>query len=248
MNILGLADLHGRIPKLPANIRGSHIDLLAFCGDCVPNFDANWNLKSHPRQCDVAKEAPAQQAWVEDRLLPWVAKEFSDVTNILYLAGNHCFFDPEKIKGIIGLKTGSRTLTINGTKIGLLAGSMPLIGEWSDEVDDFEMNSRILNIEPNIEILFSHVPPLGIMDRSWSGQLIGCKSLRDACLGITSFGEVIEKPWFTKLQHHFYGHCHETRGSEVHEVDDRKIMFHNVAETYSTLEHQHQSRVAFHSK
>ena len=256
-SILAMADLHGRIPKLPKIILASRIDILALCGDIPPTNPVNWDF-SNPsfRKVDVAKEAVAQREWWDSRLMPWL-KNFKEVKQILYVKGNHCFLDAEAIPGITALNTGSRVIEVDGLKIGMLAGSMPLIGEWSDEVDEFEMNQRILNMNRDVDILFSHVPPLGVMDQAYNGDYIGCKSLREAIFGVGSAFEpevFIRSPYFEKLQHHFYGHCHEGRGVEKHDVRGRQITFVNCAETYCSLETSgkdllhHPGRIAFHNK
>jgi Icc-related predicted phosphoesterase len=97
-------------------------------------------------------------------------------------------------------------VTVEGVKIGLLAGSMPYKGEWADEVDEEEMKVRLMALEPDCEILVSHVPPHGIMDRAYSGDRIGCQALAGSCFGYV--------PKFTSLKHHFFGHVHEQSGDE----------------------------------
>jgi Icc-related predicted phosphoesterase len=249
MNIIALSDLHGRLPKMPSGILASPFDALILSGDITPNNIANWDMSRwNDRRCDISKEAPYQREWFETKLLPW-AKTFKKVENIIFIAGNHDFLNPEKIPGIIGLKTGAKTITLAGTKIGLLCGSMPLKGEWNDEINEYDMNERVLTLDRDIEILVSHVPPMGVMDRAYNGQLIGSNSLRDSIFGLGSAFDPSNKPkpYFTNLKHHFYGHCHEARGREVHEIDGRQVIFDNVAETYSTLIHNKVTRLAFKS-
>ena len=250
MNILALADLHGRLPKLPKVIFDTEIDLLLLCGDILPNEIANWDM-SNPfhRVVNRSLEGPVQLKWFNEKFLPWT-KKFKAVKKIVFVYGNHEFLD-KPIEGIECQTTGSRVIEVDGLKIGLLAGSMTYTGEWNDEVDEYEMQQRILNMDPDIDILVSHVPPLGIMDKSFHGEeRIGCNSLRDALLGITSFGEVIEPPYFRKVKYHLFGHCHERRGMDK----IGEVTFLNVAETYCCLEtsgndlQHHPSRVSFHSK
>ena len=256
MNILAMSDLHGRIPKLPKSLLASRIDLLVLAGDIMPNDVANWDMSRwNDRRCDVAKEGAAQRLWWDTKFMPWV-KNFKEVKKIVFVKGNHDFLDAEAIPDIIALNTGSKVIEIDDLKIGLLAGSMPLKGEWSDEVDEYEMTQRILNIDRDIDILISHVPPLGVMDRAYGGDLIGCKALREAIFGIGSAFEeqLIISPRFEKLRYAIYGHCHETRGNESQKIDGHDVTFLNVAETYCTIEtsgndlQHHSGRVSFHSK
>jgi len=237
MNILAMADTHGRLPKLPPSILATRIDLMILAGDITPTNTRNWDMSNRFRLVDVVKESASQKIWMNEKFMPWT-KNFKGVENIVFVNGNHDFFDSTEIEGIHALKTGSRVITINGIKIGLLAGSMPFTGEWSDEVDEYEMKQRISAIDKDIQLLVSHVPPFGIRDQAYSGDYIGCKSLREAILGHSSAFEpeqILVSPHFEKLTHHFYGHCHETRGTEIQEVDGRKVVFHNLAETYEAF-------------
>lgn len=238
MNIFATSDNHGRLPKLPAYVLATRIDLMILAGDITPNDVKNWDMSRwNDRRCNVPKESASQKAWMNDTLIPWT-KKFKGVENIVFVNGNHDFFDSTEIEGIIALKTGSKVITVNGMKIGLLAGSMNYKGEWHDESDEYEMKQRINALDRDIKMLISHVPPFGIRDQAYGGDRIGCKGLREAILGHSSAFEpeqMLVSPHFENLRHHFYGHVHEQRGSETQEVDGRQVTFHNLSETWEAF-------------
>ena len=239
-NILVLADTHGRIPRIPKAILSSPVDIIGFAGDLAPNFDKNWSLRGDEdwrRVCNVEAEAVDQNQWMKEKLLPWAHKNFPQAKKVI-LQGNHDWFDISDVQGIEYLRTGSKVVTVEGLKIGLLGGVMPISGEWFDEISDFEMNQRILAMDKDIDILISHCCPLGVRDKlAYNHQRVGSKSLRDAIFGVGSaFDDSVSvPPHFNKLSHHFMGHIHEMYGSEEHIIDGRKVGFHNAAEHYSYI-------------
>jgi len=239
MNILAMSDLHGRIPKLPPYILSSRIDAMILGGDITPNFSANWDTSRwKDRRVNVVGEAADQKTWFIEKFMPWT-KKFKELNHILFVAGNHDWVDAHDVEGVEFLKTGSKTVTIDEIKIGMLAGSMRYSGEWHDEVDEYEMNERIKVLDQDIDILISHVPPMGVRDLTNSGHRIGCVKLREAIFGISSAfdsDQQIVSPFFSNLQHHFFGHVHERNGSESQDIDGRTVNFHNAAETYKILE------------
>jgi Icc-related predicted phosphoesterase len=242
MNILVTSDWHGRRPNLPTKVLTSAVDLLVLCGDTAPNYMANWNMKNPMfREVDSQAEALSQLRWRQDRFEPWLEHFSPKVKTIIEISGNHDFYDPSQITGIHGLKQGSKTITVEGMKIGLCTGMMPLRGEWHDEVTEATMEERIKAIDPDIDFLVTHCPPLGIMDQAFNWDYIGCKALTNAI-----FGQAIGMPpYFTKLKTHCYGHCHEQRGTQTHMIEGREVSFYNAAETYFCLEDHPQRPFVF---
>ena len=240
--ILAMSDIHGRIPKLPKLTSTSEVDLFIDCGDTAGHFNANWNYDNHYRRVvNVEAEAKDQLAWLKDTYKPWIEKTIKP-KHIIRLNGNHDFANAEA-EFEYYLYQGSKTITIEGIKIGLMTGMGQLAGEWHDEIPEEEFQRRIEGIDRDIQYLVTHMPPYGILDKCYGGDRIGSRALTQAI-----FGRLGETPYFTHLTHHWYGHAHEARGKEEHDIDGRKITFMNVAETYSTLDTHRGNRVAFHSK
>jgi Icc-related predicted phosphoesterase len=240
MNILAMGDLHGRIPKLPKAVTESPVDVLLLCGDICGHFNKNWTFNDYfHRMVNVPAEGADQRDWLINAFKPWIDKTIAP-KHTVFLNGNHDF---GQFDGIFEhyLFTGSKTIEIEGVKFGLMTGMGQLAGEWHDEIPEEEFQHRIDGIDPDIQILVTHMPPNGILDKAYSGDRIGSRALTKAIFG-SAMGN--RHPYFTRLTHHFFGHAHEARGSETHEIileDDeiftpRSIVFKNVAETYAALE------------
>jgi Icc-related predicted phosphoesterase len=230
LNILALADIHGRIPKLPKSITDSDVDVLMLCGDICGHFNKNWDFNDYfQRMVNVPAESADQRGWIVDTLKPWIDKTLKP-KHTIFVNGNHDFGD---FHGIFEhyLFKGSKNIEVEGVKIGVLAGSGMLSNEWSDEIDNEEFKHRIAGLDKDIQIIVSHMPPYGIMDRAHNGDRIGSPALVNAI-----FGRMGSDPYFTKLERSFFGHCHEARNDETHEIEGRQVHFHNVAERYVAVE------------
>lgn len=245
MNILAMSDLHGRIPKIPKAIASSEIDLFIDCGDTCGHFNKNWDYNDYfQRMVNVPAESADQLKWLQETYKPWITKAINP-KHIIRLNGNHDFGDCPDGLFEHYLFQGSKTITVEGIKIGLMTGMGNLAGEWHDEIGEEEVERRIYGIDKDIQILVTHCPPYGILDKAYSGDRIGFRALTKAIFG-SAIGE--QPPYFTHLTHHFFGHAHEARGQQEEFVDERKITFMNVAETYATLETHRGNRLSFHSK
>lgn len=236
MNIVAVSDFHGTLKKIPKYIQASEVDLLIMAGDMEPTYVENMDLASDYfhmggfRKINAVNEARDQTKWTVNILQPWVKRIAPRHT--ISVNGNHTFMNSEDVFDL-ACALNSKTIEVDGIKIGLLAGSMNFSGEWSDEVAEDEMERRILELDPNIEILVSHVPPHGILDKTDGGHRIGCRNLTKAIFG-SSFDE--NGPHFKKLKLHFFGHCHEAHGTEEQEVNGRVIKFHNCSNRIMDVE------------
>lgn len=243
IRICHISDTHGKdIKPLP------DCDLLIHSGDAADNDVANftpgyWEDKKFIptswqrgawdfRLIDKRAEAVQQKAWWERQLKNLEAKGYGQEKLILTV-GNHDFFDPTSlIKNSCWWEP--KTITVQGIKIGLLPGinGTGLVGEWNDEITEYELNERILKLDRDIEILVAHTPAYGIIDSSYGGQHIGSRSLTDNIFG-HSFKTSV--PHFLKLKLVLHGHAHESRGTDTHEFEiegyeKRVIKFSNAAQ------------------
>ena len=155
-----------------------------------------------------------------------IKKKGLALDRIVFTPGNHDFFNPTSIFPN-SIQTGSKTIIVGGIKIGLLCGVLPLAGEWNDEIDEYEIKQRILALDPDIQILVSHVAPYGIRDSAYGGEHTGSQELYRAIFGTSMFSE--EKLFFTNLTLHCFGHSHEGFGGETHEIEGRRVRFSNAA-------------------
>ena len=240
MNILVMSDLHGRIPRLAKAITESTVDVLILCGDICGHFNKNWNFTSfYKREVNAIAEGLDQKDWLVNTFKPWIDRHIAP-KHIIFINGNHDFGD---FSGVFEhyLFIGSKTIEIDGVKIGLMTGMGQLAGEWHDEIPEEQFQHRIDCIDKDVQLLVTHMPPYGILDKAYNDDRIGSRALTKAIFG-SSMGA--QHPYFTKLTHHFFGHAHEARGTEEHEIvpegdeifEPRKVIFYNVAETYKVLE------------
>jgi Icc-related predicted phosphoesterase len=239
-NSLAFSDLHGRLPKIPKKYRNADTPIF-ICGDTpdnnvdnflpcikaagkiIPSTWADWNF----RQIHKGKEAEFQNQWLDEKLIPHLKQNNINLDNVIILAGNHCFCDYEsRFKN--ALNQGAKTIQFRGLKIGLLTGCPPLVYEWHDEIEEEEFAKRILTLDPAIDILITHSPGYGMADRAYGQNHIGSQEITKAIFGRFSG----EKPYFTNLKFHIFGHAHGYPNVGVHkqDVDGRLIRFVNCAE------------------
>jgi Icc-related predicted phosphoesterase len=136
--------------------------------------------------------------------LTWFAKQ--NYTYKIFIAGNHDFFfeqeSPEKVaamipEGVIYLNDSG--VTIEGIQFW---GSpvQPRFFDWAFNRDrGADINRHWQLIPPDVDVLLTHGPPHGILDRTTDGQEVGCEML------LKRVGEV-------KPQLAVFGHIHEGYG------------------------------------
>lgn len=171
MKIALVSDIHGTLPMFDY----SAVDGIIIAGDILPNF-----------------EVTHQQEWYDYAFLPWL----NNFPQSVFIAGNHCFAFEE-----FGCDHPSYLQDSAATLCGLRVWGTPwtknLPGRAFQKTEK-EMES-VLTAVDNCDILVTHSPPLGILDRANDGELCGYQA-------ITNLIDRI-KP---KLSVH--GHIHEAQG------------------------------------
>ena len=124
----------------------------------------------------------------------------------VFIAGNHdFFFENETTKSIARFLNGNTfylfnsTIEIEGLKIW---GSpfTPTFFNWAFNLDRGKDIQQIWNEIPNdTDILVTHGPPLGILDRTTDQLNVGCENL-------------LKKVKKIKTKYHLFGHIHEGYG------------------------------------
>ena len=71
-------------------------------------------------------------------------------------------------------------------------------------VCDEERRASWAKMPPNLDLLVTHSPPKGVLDRIFAGMTVGCMLLRERLAELSQSGEA---PRF-----HVFGHIHESRG------------------------------------
>ena len=138
--------------------------------------------------------------------LSWFKK--LDYKYKIFIAGNHDFFFElarrEDIKAQIPdnvIYLNDNGVEVEGLKIW---GSpiQPWFNNWAfNRKRGTEIKEYWNKIPKNLDILITHGPPKGILDKTISGELAGCEDLLDTILEVTP-------------KVHVYGHIHEAYGEE----------------------------------
>ena len=88
---------------------------------------------------------------------------------------------------------------------------------YSSEKDSEILKTYLDKIPENIDILISHGPPKGILDKIVDGSNVGCELLREYVLNKI------------KPKYHLFGHIHESNGRTQIKIGDKEINFINAA-------------------
>lgn len=199
MQIDCISDLHGHYPKTPGG------DILILCGDYTAsdkmtqwaeffswfknqdykkkiliagNHD-NFFMSGWPKNQKEASELASVQEWLEK-----VDDEF-EAPDFEYLCDSGC-----------EVVTNGNRLKIWGTPWTLkFPGINPRCCAFTLNSEE-EMKEKLDLIPDDIDILISHSPPYGILDKNTQGKHCGSKALL----------ETIHR---VKPKYHFFGHIHE---------------------------------------
>lgn len=151
-----------------------------------------------------------------ESFLGWFSKISAEK---VFIAGNHDFLFQDyadlaedavgKYEGIAYLKDSS--FIIDGVKF---YGSpwQPWFHDWAFNLDRGESIKKMWDKIPKCDVLLTHGPPMGILDRVWLGENVGCEEL------LAAVGRVRPKI-------HAFGHIHENTGV----VEEAGIRFVNSA-------------------
>ncbi len=238
-SVLMISDTHGNLPNYKNLAKDGFVDFICFAGDIENNYIRNFTpgIKSGPvfeptfwggywnfRKIDKEKEAKEQKRWVKNVLLPWIEK--IPHGKVLYVNGNHTFADLSEYFEYYA-KNETRNYEIEGIKFSLIPGVSHLIGEWEDEIVDYQFKERILKADKEADVILTHTCPYGILDDPNDGLHIGFQSFTEAVLG-GSFGSF--PPYFNKANTIIFGHNHGRSGEQYEtEIEGRKITFYNTA-------------------
>ncbi|MCU0354574.1 MAG: metallophosphatase domain-containing protein [Cytophagales bacterium] len=120
------------------------------------------------------------------------------------VAGNHDFLFERQPDVAEALITNAIYLKDNGIEIeGLKIWGSPITPWFYDWAFNRRRGADIRRywdkIPPDTDILVTHGPPQGILDRTERGDLVGCQDL-------------LEAVWRVKPKLHLFGHIHEAYG------------------------------------
>lgn len=184
MQITFISDTHGKHEELTKDLSGGPI--LIHCGD-VSNRGASWEIRD---------------------FLEWFTK--LPYTHKIFIAGNHDFhFEKPITKNEVLIPNNIHYLQdnhviIEGIKI---YGTpwQPWFFDWAFNLprNGKEIKEKCDQIPLDTDILITHAPPKGILDRVIRGyEHVGCEILRNRILDV-------------KPKINCFGHIHESYGLEI---------------------------------
>lgn len=213
MKILHTSDLHGQYEGLLRLLSGEVFDLWVDTGDFFPNRTRG----------DREIEVPYQAKWFEWKRLGSRLVEALEDVPLVCVSGNHDYVD---LAGLIREAEGVAYNVSDGPAVvgGLSFSGFREIpwmgGEWNGEAHDFTpLVKKTLEEDP--DVLVTHSPPGGILDKSTDGHPCGVNALTSQ-LTYTQH----------KVRAHLFGHIHEQGGLMV---EDLEIKFSNAATGFNVL-------------
>lgn len=191
MKIVHISDHHGMNRALPWG------DLYLVTGDMLPNSDHYF--------LDPDKEVEFQEQWIKDN--PYTPHLENQEAPVIVLRGNHDFVDlkplfPDMNVTELGEPEEFIHITHLNLKIGGFRGVRWINGAWMDEHSEEGLNEICKRLAPKLDIVLTHAPPKGILDRCYGGDHPGCEALVE---------------YITMYQPRLVccGHIHEARGVET---------------------------------
>lgn len=157
----------------------------------------------------------------------WFARNESVFLNalkgapVVVVSGNHDYVDLADLLTKAGHPTvysldHGKPVSINGLTFSGFREVPWIAGEWEGEVQESDilvLVQRALNAHP--DVLVTHTPPAGILDRVWDGTHPGSKALVSNLM----YGQGCPKV-------HLFGHIHD-QGGQTMEL--RGVQFYNGA-------------------
>ncbi len=126
----------------------------------------------------------------------------------ILVGGNHDFYAaeyPDKFREIIPegvIYLCESRITINGINIWGSPYHPDMVGWAFGEKRGKAMKEHWNLIPIDVDILITHTPPFGILDKSRSGKSIGCEELR------TKLDDL-------QINYHLFGHVHASYGRKT---------------------------------
>ena len=188
-----ISDLHGHYPKLEGG------DLLIIAGDLTALDTKNQHLA----------------------FVSWISQQ--KYKKKIWIAGNHdnflqgTNFIPIKDVGLEYLcdsGTEFEGLKIYGSPWTLkFPGMNPHCMAFTCDTEE-ELDEKWKLIPDDIDILITHSPPYGILDKNIHGEHCGSISLRN---------KTLDGNYFKEFRHHIFGHIHEM-GSVILDLTHSKFI------------------------
>jgi Icc-related predicted phosphoesterase len=143
-----------------------------------------------------------QALWLKDAFAPWVAE--LDVGRVIVCWGNHDYVGelPERELPPIGAEVVTdREIEVSGLRLYATPWTFTSPGVWAFDIPPATLERYMQAIPGGVDILVTHGPPLGVLDRVVTGDRVGSRALAEAVARV-------------RPRLHVFGHIHEARGQE----------------------------------
>jgi Icc-related predicted phosphoesterase len=179
--VLG-SDLHGFLPRVP------ECDVLILAGDLLPSTNPHRLIEE-------------QKLFVERRLKPWL--ERAPAKHIVATWGNHDWlpFYGWKDDSLMWNMLVDEGIILDGVRFYGSPWSLPFM-RWAWMAPEETLEKLYGKIPSSTDVLITHTPAFGILDKNYKGENCGSKSLRWKLDNIS------------KLKLAVWGHIHEAWGRE----------------------------------
>lgn len=213
LRILHISDTHGMLP-VPESLE---YDVVVHSGDMMPNRTFGVKPVEHT----------FQKHWIEENAPRFHARYWAKP--FLYVPGNHDYYDPTPVMRELGIDARllcNAFMEVNG--VGFYGSPWtPTFYDWNWMCGPKEMREHLAPLASLMErgavdVLVTHGPMYGVLDRNQQGERCGCKVLRSV---------VREAAYAPKL--HLHGHIHEQGGSVV--PWSRGMVVSNAARTQQVV-------------
>lgn len=199
VKVVAASDIHGKYAKLVI----PEGDILVLAGDLLPNFSA-----------DKARDSEIQLQWMKDSFVGWLIGLKSIFEHIIIVPGNHdkAFELKEKrCREILSDIDGVKLLINEGTELlGKKFWGSPMSSWFHGQYWSFNLPPSVngfcqaavdlwKQIPSSLDVLITHGPAYGILDKCDDGRMVGCPHLMQ---------EVFKK----QPKVHICGHIHESYG------------------------------------
>ncbi len=210
------SDLHGNLAPLRGTLEREP-DLWISTGDIL----------AEDRQRPISKQAAVQHDWIT-KYLEFFKRRFGDKP-VLMVNGNHCWIDPVPRFQEAGIDARAVDLRVQKV-LGLTYAGFPYINPVDNPAEDVDGKKIKWNYErfagemqelvdtffsqETPELLITHSPAAGILDKADSGLRYGISPLASKLF--FSYHEV---------RYHFFGHIHQSAGM----IKEGGITFSNAS-------------------
>lgn len=208
MRILHCSDTHGLFPTLP----GDPVDVVVHSGDFFGNRSRG--IRSI--------EAAYQEHWLADNM--GKLKRWLDGRPFLFCPGNHDFYNPVeamRAAGIYAQDLECKRVEFGGLSFFGLPYVRWFTGEWNYELSEPELERVYANVPDDIDVLVSHGPMFGVLDRVRPMERAGSMALRAHLQNAKRVPKAL-----------LCGHIHEAAGVQGW---SRGLIVSNAALTYQVI-------------